>query len=173
MPSPIHPINELTAHNDIFENRSYEGLSELQKLFISDIENVPTRSASKRKVAPQCVAMLKQIFNNKNEDEVLTTAANLYKNLPKAHRIYTVPTTISDSDLLSLKTAGLVQGHYRSVTITEDGYIALRDAALNENNKISDNRIADVFDVRSASDNKFVKTASKKSSQFVRKSDFK
>jgi superfamily II helicase len=94
-----------------------------------------------------------------NQDEIVT-AANVVNNIRDA-KTFVVPKNIDDNSLLALKTAGLISGHGRSVTLTDRGRVALRDAYLKDPvNEFRKARKKDKFDLNAA---KEVKVANKKS----------
>jgi hypothetical protein len=154
MPFPIKPIHELEEHNDIFghkdDNRS--DISSLQQIFL---ENSSSREASKNKYSEEILNLLENIYNSVDE---LTNAASTFVNPHRqANVMYRVPESITDNDLLGLKTQGLVVGSGRSVNLTEKGNVALRDKWLVETNQYKINRQKDKFDIRTSSSLKFKK----------------
>ena len=95
--------------------------------------------------------------------------------LNKDGKVCSVPNVISDNDLLSLKTAGLLTGYGRSVELTEKAKLALRDHYLSTDNvnEFRKQRTKDRFDLDAArsvkaSSNRFKKVGSWLTSNKVR-----
>jgi hypothetical protein len=112
-------------------------LSDIQKNLL-EMSGVPVREASK--TDPRIVVALEMILKNESQD--LTALAEA---VGKPRHVYNVPSEISDYELIGLKTAGLVQGHGRSVSITDRGKEAIRMYWLNSSNKYKDSKAADKF----------------------------
>lgn len=148
MPFPIKLVHELEEHNEIFNETTPDdlrGLSGLQAMFLgSEME----RKAAKQKYTEQTIAMLEEIQNNK--DNLSNAAASFMNPQRQANTLFKVPTTISDHDLLGLKTQGLITGSGRSVNLTSKGTVALRDKWLSETNNLEANRVKDKFEYRQA-----------------------
>lgn len=154
MPLPIQSLNNWNDDNN--DNVSMEtlGLSDIQLMLLGGSSN--TREA-KITVSQKHIDLLKII--EQNQDEIVT-AANVVNNIRDA-KTFIVPKNIDDNSLLALKTAGLISGHGRSVTLTDRGRVALRDAYLKDPvNEFRKARKKDKFDLNAA---KEIKVASKKS----------
>ena len=110
MPIPIKPVHSLDLHAELFDGPSMEGLglSDIQIQMLG-ISNAPKKEASV-KLSDKYITMLKAIDQNINE---IVTAANIFVNNPET-KFCSVPSEISDNDLLSLKTAGLISGNGRT-----------------------------------------------------------
>lgn len=153
MPLPIQSLNNLPNDNDNVEMSSL-GLSDIQIQLLG--LSRPTREA-KVTVSQKDIDLLKIIEKNQND---LVTAANLVNEIKNA-KVFNVPSTIGDGELLALKTAGLLSGSGRAVSLTEKGRVALRDAYLKDPvNEFKKARKKEKFDLEEA---KNVKVASKKS----------
>jgi hypothetical protein len=126
MPIPIKPVHSLDLHSELFDVPSMEGLglSDIQ-IQLLGVNQTPKKEASV-KLSERYITMLTDIDKNINE---VVTAANLAVNNKEA-KICTVPNQITDNDLLALKTAGLISGYGRSVSLTEKAKLALRDYYL-------------------------------------------
>lgn len=159
MPLPIKPVHSLDLHAEIFDAPSMEnlGLSDIQIQLLGVSQPPQQKEASK--IGQKYIDILKSI--DKNVDEVVT-AANLV-SLNKEAKVCNVPTEISDNELLALKTAGLLTGYGRSVTLTEKAKLALRDHYLSQDtvNEFRKSRTKDKFDYTEAksvkANSKFVK----------------
>lgn len=152
MPFPIKPMHELEEHNDIFEYRPDNAgstLSSLQSMMLGD--EMPIKQASKMKYSEDTLHLLEQIYESADE---IVNAANKLTNPRQANSLYAVPKSISDGQLLALKTQGLIMGYGRSVELTDDGRVALRDKWLKEANNFKLNRPKDKFDIRTCSSNR-------------------
>ena len=169
MPLPIKPVHSLDLHAEIFDAPSMEnlGLSDIQIQLLGVSQPPQQKEASK--IGQKYIDILKSI--DKNVDEVVT-AANLV-SLNKEAKVCNVPTEISDNELLALKTAGLLTGYGRSVTLTEKAKLALRDHYLSQDtvNEFRKSRTKDKFDYTEA---KSVKANSKfvKISTWLNKDEF-
>jgi hypothetical protein len=160
MPSPIKPVHKLDLHEELFDiPYSNEGLSSIQMKLLGVSSD---RQATASKLSEKYVNLLAKI--DKNVDEVITAAGYLSnvkngESVEHMDKVCSVPHDISDNDLFALKTAGLVKGHGRSVTLTDSGRIALRDHYLNTPvNEFRKNRTKNKFDYNEAAT---VKVASK------------
>jgi hypothetical protein len=157
MPNPIKPMHELEEHNELFGRKEDYGasLSDMQLMFLDG--DKPTRQAAKQTFADNTIKMLEDIY--KNEDMIVNAATESLSTNSKV--LYRVPTSISDNELLGLKTQGLVLGSGRSVSLSETGKIALRDKWLKSENHLKENRTKDKFEFRQASveNEKSVKTS--------------
>jgi hypothetical protein len=63
-------------------------------------------------------------------------------------RYCSVPKEVDDNTLMSLKAEGLVSGYGRSVKITARGRTVLRDAYLQSDNTLRENKKSEKFDFR-------------------------
>ena len=160
MPSPIKPVHKLDLHEELFDiPYSNEGLSSIQMQLLGVSSD---RQATASKLSEKYVNLLAKI--DKNVDEVITAAGYLSnvkngESVEHMDKVCSVPHDISDNDLFALKTAGLVKGHGRAVTLTDSGRIALRDHYLNTPvNEFRKNRTKSKFDYNEAAT---VKVASK------------
>ncbi len=156
MPLPIQSLNNWNDDENNKVSMESLGLSDIQ-IQLLGISTGPTREA-KITVSDRHLNLLKTI--DKNQDD-LVTAASLLNNIKDA-KICKVPETISDNELLGLKTAGLVSGNGRSVSLTDRGRLALRDHYLSQDtvNEFRKNRAKSKFDYNEAAS---VKVASKNS----------
>jgi hypothetical protein len=153
MPLPIQSLNNFPEDNDNVQMSSL-GLSDIQIQLLG--LSKPTREA-KVIVSQKHIDLLKEIEKNQND---VVTAANMLNNIKDA-KVCNVPKSIHDNDLLALKTAGLLTGSGRAVTLTEKGRVALRDAYLKDPvNEFKKARKKEKFDLTEAQN---VKVASKKS----------
>lgn len=161
MPLPIKPVHSLDLHAELFDTPSMEslGLSDVQ---IQMLGIVPNKKEASIKLSENYLSMLKVIDQNINE---VVTAANSAVN-NKDGKVCNVPNDISDNQLLALKTAGLISGYGRSVTLTEKAKLALRDHYLSSEttNEFRKARQKDKFDLEAArsvkvSNSKFRKVA--------------
>jgi replication-associated recombination protein RarA len=162
MPIPIKPVHSLDLHAEIFDGPSMEGLG-LSSIQIQMLGLAPTVKEASVKLGDKYLELLKTI--DQNIDEVVT-AANSIMNL-KDGKVCSVPTHISDNDLLALKTAGLLSGYGRSVELTERAKLTLRDHYLSTetSNEFRKARTKEKFDLNQArsvkaSNSKFKKVAS-------------
>ena len=101
---------------------------------------------------------------DKNINEVVTAANAAVNN--KDGKVCTVPNEISDNELLALKTAGLISGYGRSVSLTDKAKLALRDFYLSTDttNEFRKSRTKEKFDLNEArtvkvSNTKFIRIA--------------
>ena len=163
MPIPIKPVHSLDLHAEIFDSPSMEGLglSDIQ-IQLLGMSNAPKKEASV-KLSERYISLLKDIDKNINE---VVTAANVAVNNKDA-KVCTVPHEISDNELLALKTAGLISGYGRSVTLTDKAKLALRDFYLSTDttNEFRKSRTKEKFDLNEArtvkvSNTKFKRVAS-------------
>ena len=156
MPLPIKPVHSLDRHDELFDSPSMEGLG-LSDIQIQMLGIVPNKKEASIKLSESYLSMLKAI--DQNVDEVVTAANSVVNN--KDGKICNVPVNISDNQLLALKTAGLISGYGRSVSLTEKAKLALRDHYLSTEttNEFRKARKKTKFDYTEA---KSVKTASVK-----------
>lgn len=161
MPLPIKPVHSLDLHAELFDTPSMEslGLSDVQ---IQMLGIVPNKKEASVKLSENYLSMLKVI--DKNINEIVTAANSVVNN--KDGKVCNVPNDISDNQLLALKTAGLISGYGRSVTLTEKAKLALRDHYLSSEttNEFRKARQKDKFDLEAArsvkvSNSKFRKVA--------------
>jgi len=148
MPLPIKPVHSLDLHSELFDTPSMEslGLSDIQIQLLGVPQNTQQKEASK--LGQKYIDLLKSI--DQNVDEVVTAANVLTYN--KEAKVCTVPTEVSDNDLLALKTAGLLTGYGRSVSLTDKAKLALRDHYLSQEtvNEFRKSRSKDKFDYNEA-----------------------
>jgi len=141
MPQPIIPIHQQESMPILF-GESYQPefqLSEIQSILLQ-----PTAADRKaKKYSLSTIEALEQI--DKNTDLIVTAVST------GGDRFCSVPHTVDDHNLLSLKAEGLVTGNGRSVKITERGATALRDHYLSKTNAVKENRTSDKFDYKSFS----------------------
>ena len=140
MPIPIKPVHNLDLHAELFDipNQAQAlGLSDIQ-IQLLGMGNKPNKEAASR-LSSRDIDILKEIEAGNSE---IVTASSDYK----------APVYITDSDILSLKTAGLLQGHGRNVYLTERAKVALRDHYLSTDtvNEFRKARSKDRFDLEEA-----------------------
>jgi hypothetical protein len=163
MPLPIKSLNDQNMNSSILDmpEMSTLGLSDLQ-IQLFGLTQSESREAAK--ISDRQLVMLKEIDANINE---IVTAANQVANI-KDCKVCSVPQNITDHDLLSLKTAGLLSGYGRSVTLTDKAKLALRDHYLSQEtvNEFKKVRTKNKFDleearsVKASEKPKFVKISS-------------
>lgn len=162
MPIPIKPVHSLDLHAEIFDSPSMEGLglSDIQVQLLG-MNSAPKKEASV-KLSERYISLLTDIDKNINE---VVTAANAAVN-NKDGKVCTVPNEISDNELLALKTAGLISGYGRSVSLTDKAKLALRDFYLSADttNEFRKSRTKEKFDLNEArivkvSNTKFIRIA--------------
>lgn len=163
MPLPIKSLNDQNMNSSILDmpEMSTMGLSDLQ-IQLFGFTQTESREASK--ISERQLIMLKEIDANINE---VVTAANQVANI-KDSKVCCVPQNITDRDLLALKTAGLISGYGRSVTLTDRAKVALRDHYLSQEtvNEFRKSRTKNKFDleearsVKASDKPKFVKISS-------------
>ena len=151
MPFPIKPVHQLDEHNETFgykdenKNEMRSDISALQMMFMDNTRE----AAAKPRYSESTLNTLEDIYNSVDK---ITSLATEYANPHReASVMYSVPTSVTDNDLLGLKTAGLVIGMGRSVKLTEAGKVALRDKWLGEPNNFVVNRMKEKFDYKNAS----------------------
>jgi hypothetical protein len=135
MPTPIGLVSQQSSWDYLTQGHDNFSLSDIQKNLL-EMSGVPIREASK--TDPRIVVALEMILKNESQD--LTALAEA---VGKPRHVYSVPSEISDYELISLKTAGLVQGHGRAVSITDKGKEAIRIYWLNSSNKYKDSKSAE------------------------------
>ena len=120
MPIPIKPVHTLDLHAELFDIpvQNQAGLSEIQMQLLG-MNNKPRKEAGK--------------VSNRDM-EILKTIESSITDVKTASNYSEVPHHITDSDLLYLKTAGMLTGHGRSVNLTEKAKLALRDYYLSTDN---------------------------------------
>ncbi|MBS1722384.1 MAG: hypothetical protein JSS66_05195 [Armatimonadetes bacterium] len=155
MPAPIGLVSQQSLW-DTAQGHDDFSLSDIQRELL-EMGGQPTREAAK--VDPQLMGSLERIMRNEADD--LTALADAVGQ-PK--HMYRVPTNVSDYELLSLKTAGMVMGYGRAVHITDKGKEALRMQWLNSSNKHKDLKTSDYEHPwsKTAGTDQNVRTASKK-----------
>lgn len=171
MPIPIKPVHSLDLHAELFDAPSMEGLglSDIQIQMLG-ISNTNKKEASVR-LSEKYLSMLKSI--DRNLDEVVTAANAIVNN--KDAKVCNVPNEISDNELLALKTAGLISGYGRSVSLTDKARIALRDHYLSQEttNEFRKARSKDKFDLNEARSVKVSSTKFKKVAGWLDKNKFR
>jgi hypothetical protein len=148
MPLPIKPVHSLEMHSEIFDSPGMESdaaaLSALQAQLLGGV----VREAQ-AKLSIRTIEMLKVIESS--QDDIITAAQSITMSNKRGETMYRVPVTISDHDLLGMKTAELIRGSGRSVTLTERGRVALRDHYLNKpENEFRKSRTKSKFDLNAA-----------------------
>ena len=138
MPIPIKPVHTLDLHAELFDIpvQNQAGLSEIQMQLLG-MNNKPKKEAGK--------------VSNRDM-EILKTIESSITDVKTASNYSEVPHHITDSDLLYLKTAGMLTGHGRSVNLTEKAKLALRDYYLSTDNinEFRKARSKDKFDLQEA-----------------------
>ena len=135
MPTPIGLVSQQSAWNYLTQGDDNFSLSDIQKNLL-EMSGIPVREASK--TDPRIVVALEMILKNESQD--LTALAEA---VGQPRHVYNVPSEISDYELIGLKTAGLVQGHGRAVSITDKGKEAIRMYWLSSSNKYKDSKSAE------------------------------
>lgn len=140
MPIPIKPVHNLDLHAELFDipNPTQSlGLSDLQVQLLG-MGSKPNKEAASR-LSNRDIDILREIEAGNSE---VVTASTDYK----------APFHITDSDILALKTAGLLVGNGRSVNLTERAKVALRDHYLSTDtvNEFRKSRSKDRFDLEEA-----------------------
>ena len=148
MPYPIKPVHTLDLHEEIFDSPGMESdpvaLSALQAQLLG---GGAVREAKVR-LSERTIEMLKLI--EQSQDEIVTAALSATSSRT-GETIYRVPLSISDHDLLGLKTSELIRGSGRAVTLTDRGRVALRDHYLNQPvNEFRKSRAKSKFDLNAA-----------------------
>lgn len=167
MPQPIIPIHKLNNLDSLFEaesqNENYEhlmgSLSTMQQQLLGD---VPMQKAA-AKYSENTIGYLEAISTQ--EEDLLTVANSLASSGRSGETYYRVPKSISDTELIGLKTQGLVLGSGRVVTFTDKAKVALREKWLTSENNLKKNRVKDGYEhpMRTASgSDKFVRTSERK-----------
>ena len=138
MPIPIKPVHTLDLHAELFDIpvQNQAGLSEIQMQLLG-MNNKPKKEAGKV---------------SSRDMEILKTIESSITDVKTASNYSEVPHHITDSDLLYLKTAGMLTGHGRSVNLTEKAKLALRDYYLSTDNinEFRKARSKDKFDLQEA-----------------------
>jgi len=140
MPIPIKPVHNLDLHAELFDipNPAQSlGLSEMQMQMLG-MNNKPNKKEAAR-LSNREIDVLREIEAGNSE---VVTASTDYK----------APFHITDADILSLKTAGLLVGNGRHVNLTDRAKVALRDHYLSINtvNEFRKARSKDSFDLDEA-----------------------
>ena len=169
MPIPIKPVHSLDLHAEIFDSPSMEGLglSDIQ-IQLLGMNSAPKKEASV-KLSERYISLLTDI--DKNINEVVTAANAIVNN--KDGKVCTVPNEISDNELLALKTAGLISGYGRSVSLTDKAKLALRDFYLSSDatNEFRKSRSKEKFDLNEARTVKVSNTKFRRVATWLNKSD--
>lgn len=167
MPQPIIPVHKLNNHDALFE-RDYAdenfdhiagSLSSLQNQLLGGGTPAPNREAARYndKTVESLEAIAKQ-------EEELITAASTIATTGRGQTYYRVPASVTDAELIGLKTDGLVVGTGRVVAFTDRAKTALRDKWLTSENKLKQERTKDGFEhpMRTALSTRFVRTSERK-----------
>lgn len=167
MPQPIIPVHKLNNHDALFE-RDYAddkfdhvagSLSSLQSQLLGGGTPEPAREAARYN--DKTVDSLEVIAK---QEEELITAASTIATSGRGQTYYRVPVSISDAELIGLKTDGLVIGNGRVVAFTDRAKTALRDKWLTSENKLKQERTKEVFEhpMRTALSTRFIRTSERK-----------
>jgi hypothetical protein len=149
MPLPIKPVHSLEMHSELFDSPGMESdMAALSALQAQLLGGGITREAQ-AKLSIRTIEMLKIIESS--QDDIITAAQSITMSNKRGETMYRVPVSISDHDLLGMKTAELIRGSGRSVTLTERGRVALRDHYLNKpENEFRKSRTKTKFDLNAA-----------------------
>lgn len=156
MPTPIGLVSQQSSWDYFTQGNDDLSFSDIQKNIL-EMSGIEMRAASKTDA--RVVVALEMILKNEAED--LTAVAEA---IGTPRHVYTVPTVISDYELISLKTAGMVQGHGRAVSITEKGREAIRMYWLDSSNRYKESKTSDYvhpWSKQASDDNNNTRTASK------------
>lgn len=168
MPTPIGLVSQQSYWDYLNKCDDNFTLSDIQKNLL-EMSGAPVREASRPD--PRVVVALEMILKNESQD--LTALAEA---VGQSRHVYNVPSAISDYELISLKTAGLVQGHGRSVGITDKGKEAIRMYWLNSTNKHKEAKTTDTFVhpwSKQASTDANIRTASTQRRKFAEESKYR
>jgi len=166
MPQPIIPIHQLSNLDSLFNRKSDDydylagSLSTVQQQFLG---NEPNQKVAANKYSDKIIDHLEAI--SKEEEELITVAHSLATSGRSGQVYYRVPSSVSDTELIGLKTQGLVVGGGRVVAFTDRAKVALREKWLQSENKLKSQKTKDGFDhpMKTASQNdKFVRTAERR-----------
>jgi hypothetical protein len=167
MPQPIIPIHQMNNLDSLFvresESENYDhllgSLSAMQQQLMGG-------AASEKTAARYSDNMVNHLEAISQEEEELLTVANSMISVGRTGQTYyRVPKTISDSELIGLKTQGLVVGSGRVVAFTDRAKVALRERWLIAENTLKKNRVKDGFDhpMKTAeTSDKFTRTSERK-----------
>lgn len=165
MPQPIIPVHQLNNLDSLFNQGADENYEHLIGSF-STIQKQFFDEPSQKTAAKTSESMINHLEVISKEEEDLITVANSLASSGRSNQIhYRVPTSISDSELIGLKTQGLVLGSGRVVTFTDKAKVALREKWLVAENKLKQERTKNGFEhpMKTAeSGGKFVRTSERK-----------
>lgn len=128
MPQPIIPLHHNDQHTDwVLDSNLFDNLSGLQQNILQSNKTTVASSNLKKKFAD----LLYQI--SQSEDASMTGASKEITGMTDV--LYRVPKNIHNTDIIGLKTHGLIQGGTEHVKITDAGFALLREKGLNAENK--------------------------------------
>ncbi len=142
MPQPIIPISQLNNLDSIFNKDTSENFSGSFSAIQQQFFDEPVQKTAK--TSESALSHLEAISSH--EEDLITVANSLASSGRNNQVHYRVPTSINDTELIGLKTQGLVVGSGRVVTFTDKAKIALRDRWLLSENKFKQERVKDGFD---------------------------
>jgi len=166
MPQPIIPVHQLNNLDSLFVRESdgdnYDHLIGSLSTMQQQLMGTPsTKTAAK--YSENMINHLESI--SKEEEELITVANSLASSGRPSQTYYRVPKSVSDTELIGLKTQGLVIGSGRVVTFTDRARVALREKWLVAENTLKKNRTKELFDhpMKTADVlGKFVRTSERK-----------
>lgn len=149
MPIPIRPVREIeenipsTLRDGGF---SYMGLSDIQIKMLG-LADVDKEAAKKTVIDSRDADTLHEIWKSQ-DDKKLTMAEDIKKIK------ISIPEKINESDVIRMKTNGLVVGAGREVSLTSRGEKVLKDKILAQPSVYFLNRTKEKFDFGKEANNK-------------------
>lgn len=168
MPQPIIPVHQLNNLDSLFvresDSENYDHL--MGSLSTMQQQLMGGGAASEKTAARYSDNMVNHLEAiSQEEEELLTVANSMVSGGRNGQTYYRVPKAISDSELIGLKTQGLVIGSGRVVAFTDKAKVALRERWLVAENTLRKNRVKDGFDhpMKTAeTSDKFTRTSERK-----------
>jgi len=142
MPVPIRPVRDIEENvPSVLTDGGFGvmGLSELQIKMLGMDDISRTSAVKKLPVDEKDTELLHEMWSKEN-DLVLASADDLQELK------ISVPDTVSDRDIIRMKTNGLVVGPDREVSLTAKGEKALKDKILSQPSNFFLNRTKEKFE---------------------------
>ena len=165
MPSPIIPVNQLNNLDSLFvrDDSSYDHLAGSLSAMQQQLMGGGSVQKEAARYSDNTVTHLEAIAQE--EEELLTVANSLVSSGRSGQTYYRVPKSVTDSELIGLKTQGLVVGNGRVVAFTDRAKVALREKWLVSENNLKKNRTKEGFEhpMKTAeASEKFTRTSERK-----------
>lgn len=141
MPVPIRPVREIEENTPSVLMDGGFGIMNLSPLQLQVLEGKERKSSIIKQNDTRDEELLYEMWKNQEDEDLIHQASEargeIYFNISK---------NVPESDIIRMKTNGILVGSGRNVTLTSKGEKILKDQILKRPSEIFINRKKDKFD---------------------------